>query len=103
MEKGFMRRKDNEQTLGAAIQQLLKTYKLDKGVDEAELINSWHELMGQAIAKRTTNIYFKEGGNLHIKLESSTLKNELRLGRERLIEMLNDKLGKQLVKEIHFD
>jgi predicted nucleic acid-binding Zn ribbon protein len=103
MVSAFMKRDSNEQSLGSAIERLLKTYKLDKGVDEAGLINSWEEIMGHAIAKRTTNIYFKQDGHLHIKLESSTLKNELRLGREKLIDMLNEKLGKEIVKEIHFD
>jgi predicted nucleic acid-binding Zn ribbon protein len=104
MVNAFMKKRDNnETTLGQAIQQLLETYKLKHGVDEAGLINSWEAIMGTAIAKRTSNIYFKSTGRLHIKLESSTLRNELRLGRVQLIDMLNEKLGKEVVKEIHFD
>lgn len=102
MASVFMKRDSNEQSLGSAIERLLKTYKLDKGVDEAGLISSWAELMGPAISKRTTKLYFKENGVLHIQLESSTLRNELRFGKQKLIDMLNEKQGKAVVRDIEF-
>lgn len=93
------KRNSNELTLKEAINRLLEVYKLDRGVDEAAIIASWEELMGGPIARRTRNIYFKNG-KLVVQLDSSTLRHELNLGKEKLKALLNEKAGKEVVLDI---
>lgn len=94
-----MKPKSNETTLKEAIERLLKTFELDKGVDEAGVIASWEELMGAPIARRTRNIFFRNG-RLVIQLDSSTLRQELNMGKDQLRILLNEKAGKEVVQEI---
>lgn len=93
------KRDNNEQTLKQAINRLLEVYKLDRGVDEAAVVASWEELMGAPIARRTQNIFFRNG-KLVVHLDSSTLRHELNMGKEKLITLLNEKAGKEVVRDI---
>jgi len=93
------KRDNNEQTLKQAITRLLSAYKLDRGMDEAAVIASWEELMGAPIARRTRSIFFRNG-KLVIQLDSSTLRQELNMGKEKLKTLLNEKAGKDVVTDI---
>lgn len=93
------KRDNNEQTLKQAIERLLSTYKLDRGMNEAAVIASWEEIMGSAIARRTRNIFFRNG-KLVIQLDSSTLRQELSMGKEKLKTLLNERAGKDVVTDI---
>lgn len=74
-------------------------YKLDRGVDEAAVVASWQELMGEPIARRTEDIYFRRG-KLVVRVDSAALRHELSLGKEMLKQRLNEKAGKDVVTEI---
>ena len=93
--------KHNEHTFKEAIAQLLKTYKLDNRLDETSLVNSWEDVMGPMIAKHTKSIFINQH-KLFVTLDSAALRNELSLAKTRIITMLNETAGKEMVKEIIF-
>jgi len=66
---------------------------------EVNLVNSWEEMVGKAIASRTSKVYIKDQV-LYIRLNSSVARNELMMLREALREKLNEKAGKELIREI---
>lgn len=86
-------------SLAEAIGDYIKEMKLDKGLSEIALINSWEEVAGRAIATRTSKIYIKDG-ILYIHLKSSVVRNELLMLRQELMEKLNQKAGRDIIKEI---
>lgn len=86
-------------SLAEAIGDYIKEMKLDKGLSEIALINSWEEVAGRAIASRTSRIYIKDG-ILYIHLKSSVVRNELLMLRQELMEKLNQKAGRDIIKEI---
>jgi predicted nucleic acid-binding Zn ribbon protein len=92
-------RNSNEQPLRDAIQALLRTYRLENGIDKVRLIASWEKLMGPAIAPKARIISLKKGV-LMIRVKSPALRQELSLARTRIAEMLNDELGKNAVEEV---
>ncbi len=91
--------KHNEHSLKEAIEQLLKTYKLDDRLAEKRLISSWESVMGVMIAKHTTDIYIKHQ-QLIVSLDSSALRNELSLAKSKIVKMLNETVGKNVINEI---
>jgi predicted nucleic acid-binding Zn ribbon protein len=93
--------KHNEHTIKEAFNQLLKVYKLDSKIAESNLIASWEKLMGAAIAKHTKDIKIYKR-QLYITLDSAALRNELSLGKSKIITMLNDNAGKELIDDIVF-
>ena len=91
----------NTQHIGQAIQQLLTQYRIKAKFDEANLVASWERLAGKPIAKRTKKLYVK-GRVLFVELESPSMKNDLNLHKQQIIDILQKEFGKGVVSEIIF-
>ena len=91
--------KHNEHTLKEAIDQLLKAYKLDGKLAERKLIASWPQVMGNMIAKHTTDLYIKHK-QLFVTLDSAALRNELSLAKSKIVKLLNDEVGSDVITEV---
>lgn len=94
-------RGSNEKTLKEAIEQLLHAYRIKDKLDEVKLISSWEEIMGKAIANRTSELFIKNR-SLYLRLESAALKKELMMMKTRIVEMLNEKAGKSIIDGVIF-
>ncbi|RZK41318.1 MAG: DUF721 domain-containing protein [Pedobacter sp.] len=94
-------RKPNDITLKDAITKMLNVYRLRGKYDETGVVAHWSEIMGTAIANRTTQIYVRQG-KLFIRIESSVIKNELLMVRTGIIQKLNEKAGSDVITEIVF-
>ncbi len=85
------------------LSQVLKEYRSEMNIDnrlkEVSLLNSWEDIAGRAIAKRTTKVTMKDG-TMVIYLSSPVVRNELMMIRESLRERLNEEAGEELVKNI---
>ncbi len=82
-----------------AIKQMLKVYRLDRKFDETALVAAWPELIGQAIANRTTQLYIRDK-KLYVKVESAVIKHELMLMRRQILGRMNEHVGKVVVEEL---
>ncbi len=89
----------NEHSLKKVIDQLLKAYKLDDKLAERRLIASWESVMGAMIAKHTKDLYIKHQ-QLFVTLDSAALRNELSLAKTKIVKMLNDEVGSQVIVEV---
>ena len=101
MKKYRSLRKSTTSTVGEAINDLLKNYQLTERFDEKKLINSWSELMGLTIAKRTGKIYIKNKV-LFVEINSSPLKNELNMSKAKVRKILENEFGNGVINEIIF-
>ena len=88
-------------TLAEAIKDFISDMGLGEKLDETSLIASWEEVVGKTISTRTTKVYIKNHV-FYVHLNSSVVKNELQMLRSSLIDRLNEKAGKQLIKDIVF-
>ena len=93
--------KQNEKSMKEAIDQLLKAYGLGPRLDEISLLKSWDEVCGPMIAKHTKDLYFKSG-TLYVVLDSAPLRQELTYAKSKLIEKLNQSVGKNMVSSLVF-
>jgi predicted nucleic acid-binding Zn ribbon protein len=94
-------RKPNDITLKEGIGKLLNVYRLKGKFDETSVLAYWPELMGKAIANRTTQIYISQK-KLFIRLESSVIKNDLMMVRTGIIQKINEHAGSEVITEIVF-
>ena len=92
-------RKSNTQTIASVIKDYLKEAQIEGKLKEVQVVNSWEELVGKVIARRTNRIYIKNG-KLYLHMNSSIVKNELLMHRESIIERINTNAGEEIVKEI---
>lgn len=85
------------------LQDVLKDFvnenNLEKGLDKVQVRNAWAKLMGNGINNYTTAIELKND-TLYVQLSSSTLREELSYGKQKIIELLNEELGKEIVNKI---
>lgn len=94
-------RKPNDITLKEALTKMLSVYRLRGKYDETGVVAHWPELMGTAVANRTTQIYVNQR-KLFVRIESSVIKNELLLVRTGIIQKLNERAGAEVITEIVF-
>ncbi|PWS31918.1 DUF721 domain-containing protein [Pedobacter paludis] len=94
-------RKPNDVTLKDAFGKMLDVYRLRRKFDETSILAIWPEIMGTAIANRTTQIYIKDK-KLFIRIESSVIKNELVMVRQGIIQKLNEHAGSEVINEMIF-
>ncbi len=92
-------RRSEFQSLGNAIKDYLKEEKIDGKIAELEAVNLWEELIGKQIARATSSIYIKDG-ILFIHLKSSIVRNELFMMRNEIIQAMNQRIGRRVVKAI---
>ncbi len=101
MKKGRLEMsKEEEKPLKLLVDKMLRSYGLSDKLDEMSLVKSWEEMVGKMIANHTKEIYFNKGV-LFVQLDSSTLRQELSYVKTDLIQRLNEKAGKVMVKDIH--
>jgi len=85
------------------LQDVLKEFvtenKLETGLDKVQVRDAWAKLMGNSINNYTSDIQLKRD-TLYIQLTSSALREELSYGKEKIIKMINEELGKDIVNKI---
>lgn len=95
-----MSKRNNENlNMGDALQEFIKTNRLEKGMDNVNAKNAWKTLMGNGVNNYTTGIELKNN-TLYVSLSSSVLREELSHGKSKIIAMLNEELGKELIKKL---
>jgi len=81
------------------LSDLLQKNKLQKGIDQLDVKEAWGTVMGNGVMSYTESVLLKNN-LLIVKLTSSTLREELSYGNEKIIQMLNTQLGKELIKSL---
>lgn len=93
------RRNNDNQSLSEALQNFVATNKLQTGLDKVNARDVWNKQMGPAIEKYTTAIKL-DGSTLYVQLSSSVLREELSYGKEKIVKLLNEELGKDLIQKL---
>ncbi len=95
-----MAKRNNEHiSISDALKEFVETNKLEKGLDKVNVADAWVSLMGNGVNNYTTSINL-ERDTLYIQLSSSVLREELSYGKQKIINMLNEELGKEIIKKL---
>lgn len=86
-------------SLGEVLKEFIQANRLQTGLDKVSVREAWHSVMGDAISKYTTGVKL-DRDTLHVSLNSSVLREELSYGKEKIIKLLNEELGKDLIKKL---
>ena len=86
-------------SISDALKEFVETNKLQTGLDKINVADAWKNLMGNGVNNYTTAIKL-ERETLYVQLSSSVLREELSYGKEKIITMLNESLGKDIVKKL---
>lgn len=93
-----MRRTD-PQSIKELIDKVLDDDSVRDVARAQRLSYMWPEIVGPGINRYTTRRYVADGA-LHVYLSSAPLKNELQFHRSRLVELLNQAVGADVINDI---
>ncbi|MBT8265374.1 MAG: DUF721 domain-containing protein [Bacteroidia bacterium] len=95
-----MSKRQNEHLkLSDVLKEFVETNNLQQGLDKVDVEAAWKSLLGKGVNQYTTKVYLKDH-TLYVNLSSSVLREELSYGKEKIIAMLNEALGKEVVKKL---
>ena len=94
-----MRKKSGIKSLEDILKKISNKPKLKKKLEKVDVTDALDEVLGTNLRKYINNKYFNNG-TLFIHLSSSVLRSELSYQKEGMIDSINTKIGKKLVKEI---
>ena len=87
------------QSIAALMKDVIKENKLTKGMNQISVEEAWAKLMGNGVVSYTSKVELM-GKTLVVKLKSSVLREELSYGKEKIIKMMNEELGEELIAKI---
>ncbi|XOD66531.1 MAG: DUF721 domain-containing protein [Flavobacteriales bacterium Tduv] len=92
--------KKNEFSIKEAFQEMFEEYQMQEKITAEKVISSLYKVMDSSIEKYT-EIFFVKKRTLYIKLSSPALKQELSFGKQRIIALINEEVGKDFIQEVH--
>jgi predicted nucleic acid-binding Zn ribbon protein len=87
--------------LNQLIHQFLESVGIGAKIEENSAIVYWDSVVGQEISQRTEPYKIAEG-ILYVRVKDPVWRNELQFFKNEIIDKLNSRIGKQLVKEVKF-
>lgn len=93
------KRNNDNKPIEDILKEFVKTNNLQSGLDRVNVREAWINLMGNGVNNYTTAIELKHEV-LFVQLSSSVLREELSYGNEKIVKMLNESLGKEVVKKL---
>ncbi len=94
-----MAKHKNQQSLEEALREFISENRLQKGIDQVEVRDAWERLMGNGVNHYTTDVTLRDT-TLYVSLSSSVLREELSHGNSKIITLLNEDLGKELIQKL---
>lgn len=95
-----MAKRQNEyQSIKDLMKTVIKENNLTKGMQKMDVREAWEKLMGNGVMSYTDSVQL-QNTTLIVKLKSSVLREELSYGKEKIVTMINEELGEELVKKL---
>ena len=93
------KRSKDQLSISDIVKEFVDHNKLQSGLDKVNVQDAWADMMGNGVNNYTTAIQL-ERDTLYVQLSSSVLREELSYGKEKIIAMLNESLGKEIIKKL---
>ena len=92
-------RRNNINTIAEVIKKLIKNNKLSKRFDDLNVLDVWNNIIGKDLEKYIKSTKLVDD-KLYVKLRSSIVRNEISYKKTQLIQRINKKLKKDVIKDI---
>lgn len=90
-----------EQPVADVLKNFIEINRLQSGMNQIDIKKAWEEMMGNGVNAYTKEVVLR-GSTLYVTLNSSVLRSELSLGKQKIIAMLNESLRNDIVKNLVF-
>ena len=93
------KRENDSFSIEDLMQHIIKENKLTKGMQKIKIEETWHKMMGQGVTVHTTSVKL-QNKTLVIQLNSSVLREELSYGKDKIIKMMNEEIGEEIISKL---
>ncbi|MGN6511159.1 MAG: DUF721 domain-containing protein [Chitinophaga sp.] len=87
-------------SMGDALREYLNKSRFKPRLMEVRIQENWEQVVGKTIARYTESVQLFEGSKLVITTTVAPLKQELNYSKDRIMKLVNDMLGEDIVKEV---
>ncbi len=95
-----MAKRENESvSIKNLMQSFIRDSNLSKGIQKINIEEAWKKLMGQGVVSYTESVHLQKK-TLIVKLSSSTLREELSYGKDKIVKMINEEMGEEVISKI---
>jgi hypothetical protein len=95
-------RSGDSRPLEDLVDQLMRAYGLESKMQELTVLEAWPELMGVAVANRTSKLTIRNRV-LRVKMDSAVMRDELAAGKAIILDRVNQFAGKEMITDIWFE
>lgn len=93
------KRTNDSEPISDVLKGFIEANNLQKGMDAVNVRDAWKNLMGPGVNNYTSEIMLKNG-TLYVQLTSAVLREELSYGRAKIVTMINEELGREVVRDV---
>ena len=96
-----MKRNSFPSSVGEILERVFNKFSIDKKLKEVKALKLWEEVMGEKISRHSLPLFVRKG-NLFVRVDSSGWLTQLTYLKNEIISKLNQRLGKESIKNIYF-
>jgi hypothetical protein len=93
------KRLSNDSPIGNILSEIIKSNKLEAGLNQISVEDAWRNTMGNGVNTYTRAIILKNN-TLYVELTSAVLREELGYGKDKIIKIINEELGREVISAI---
>jgi len=93
------KKRPDHKHLSDVLKDMVKSHKLEAGLNQQAIQKAWQTVMGDAIVKYTQRLVLKET-TLYVQLTDAVLRQQLSMGLSQIITNLNEVPGAPLVEKL---
>jgi hypothetical protein len=93
------KRLSNDSPIGTILSTIIKNNKLESGLNQVSVEDAWRNTMGNGVNTYTRNIILKNT-TLYVELTSAVLREELNYGKDKIVKILNEELGRDVISSV---
>ncbi len=91
----------NESSIADVLKVILQDNRLQSGIDQVSVSDAWNSVLGNGVKSYTKRVVLK-GSILYVELTSSVLREELLMGKQKILNILNEEFRREVVTDIKF-
>lgn len=92
-------KQEKESLLKDVLGEFTQTGKIKSGYKQIVVRKFWEQHMGNVINKYTEKLYVRKD-TLYVTISSSPLKQELDVGRDKIIKLISSELGEDYITKL---
>jgi predicted nucleic acid-binding Zn ribbon protein len=93
------KRENNSFSIEDLMNSFIKENNLSKGMQKIKVKETWNKMMGPGVSNHTISVKL-QNKTLIIQLNSSVLREELSYGKDKIIKMMNEEIGEDLIVKL---